>query len=82
MITKEQYINLRNSKTVDVIYYYYREHHVPEKHIGPFDIQEFFIYLNMWGNMQQIFQKVIDYYDQKFNLVQLLDKNGNIIKYL
>jgi hypothetical protein len=36
----------------------------------------------MWGNMQQIFQKVIDHYDQKFNLVQLLDKNGNIIKYL
>ena len=82
MITKEQYINLRNSKTLDVIYYYYREHHVPGKHIGPFDIQEFFIYLNMWGNMQQIFQKVIDHYDQKFNLVQLLDRNGNIIKYL
>jgi hypothetical protein len=82
MITKEQYINLRNSKTLDVIYYYYREHHVPEKHIGPFDIQEFFIYLNMWGNMQQIAERVINHYDQKFNIVILSDAKGNIIKYL
>ena len=67
---------------MDVIYNYYREHHDKNNHLGPFDVQEFFIYLNMWGNVQQIAQKVITHYDQKFNLVILSDANGNTIKYL
>lgn len=67
---------------MDVIYAYYREHHVKEKHIGPLGVQEFFIYLNMWGNIQQIADKVIAHYDEKFNLVTLSDANGRIIKYL
>jgi hypothetical protein len=81
-MTKEQYITLRTNNALDVIYHYYREHHNIGKHLGPLDVQEFFIYLNMWGNIQQIAERVISHYDQKFNLVQLLDKNGNIIKYL
>ncbi len=67
---------------MDVIYQYYRENHNKDKHIGPLGIQEFFIFLNMWGNMQQIAEKVIAYYDQKFNVVVLSDANGKIIKYL
>lgn len=67
---------------MDIIYAYYREHHNKDVHLGLFGIQEFFIYLNMWGNIQQIAEKVINHYDQKFNLVILLDAKGNIIKYL
>jgi len=81
-MTKEQYITLRGNNALDVIYQYYREHYDVSKHIGPLGVQEFFIYLNMWGNIQQIAERVISHYDQKFNLVQLLDKNGNLIRYL
>ena len=81
-MTKDQYISLRQSNTMDVIYAYYREHHNKDKHIGPLGIQEFFIYLNMWGNIQQIAEKVIAHYDEKFNLVTLSDASGRIIKYL
>ena len=82
MMTKEQYITLRTNNALDVIYQYYREHHDVGKHIGPIGVQEFFIYLNMWGNIQQIAEKVIAHYDQKFNVVVLSDAKGNIIKYL
>ena len=81
-MTKEQYITLRANNALDVIYQYYREHHNKDKHIGPLGVQEFFIYLNMWGNIQQIAEKVINHYDQKFNVVVLSDNKGNIIKYL
>jgi len=81
-MTKEQYIHLRQINSMDVIYTYYREHHNKDVHLGPFGIQEFFIYLNMWGNMQQIAERVITHYDQKFDLVLLSDANGKIIKYL
>ncbi len=81
-MTKEQYITLRGNNALDVIYQYYREHHDVNKHIGPLNVQEFFIYLNMWGNIQQIAEKVIAHYDQKFNVVVLSDANGKIIKYL
>jgi hypothetical protein len=36
----------------------------------------------MWGNMQQIAERVINHYDQKFNIVILSDAKSNIIKYL
>ena len=81
-MTKEQYITLRQNNVLDVVYQYYRENHDNKKHTGPLNVQEFFIYLNMWGNVQQIAQKVIAHYDQKFNLVILSDANGNTIKYL
>jgi hypothetical protein len=81
-MTKEQYITLRGNNALDVIYQYYREHHDVNKHIGPLNVQEFFIYLNMWGNIQQIAERVISHYDQKFNVVVLSDANGKIIKYL
>jgi hypothetical protein len=81
-MTKEQYITLRQNNVMDVIYNYYREHHNKDKHLGPFGVQEFFIYLNMWGNIQQIAERVISHYDQKFNIVILSDAKGNIIKYL
>jgi hypothetical protein len=44
--------------------------------------QECLIYLQMWGNLNEIFQKLRDAYDAKFELVILSDAKGNIIKYL
>ena len=40
------------------------------------------IYLQMWGNVNEIFQKLRDVYDAKFEIIILADANGNIIKYL
>jgi hypothetical protein len=36
----------------------------------------------MWGNLNEIFQKLREMYDVKFGIIILADANGNIIKYL
>lgn len=46
-------------------------------------VHELFIFLQSKGfNVQQIAHDVLEEYDAKYNLVVLLDKRGNFIKYL
>jgi Ran GTPase-activating protein (RanGAP) involved in mRNA processing and transport len=45
-------------------------------------IMELLEHLPRWGNLQVIFEDVCDYYDNKFEIVELKDREGNTIKYL
>jgi hypothetical protein len=45
-------------------------------------IMELLQYLPQWGNLQVIFEQVCDYYDNKFEIVELKDREGNLIKCL
>jgi hypothetical protein len=45
-------------------------------------IIELLEHLPKWGNLQVIFEDVCDYYDNKFEIVELKDREGNLIKYL
>ena len=81
-MTKEQYITIRNDGS-NLIYQHYANSFDSTKHKGNMlGFQECLIYLQMWGNVHEIFQKLRDAYDAKFEIVILADANGNIIKYL
>jgi Ran GTPase-activating protein (RanGAP) involved in mRNA processing and transport len=45
-------------------------------------IMELLEHLPRWGNLQVIFQDVCDYYDNKFEIVEVKDREGNTIKCL
>lgn len=47
--------------------------------LGP---QELLTYLPMWRNPHDILNGIIEEYDAKFGVVQLLDRNGQLIKLL
>lgn len=83
-MTKEQYISLRSdANAANLIYQHYIDRFDKTKHLGNMlGFQECLIYLQMWGNLHEIFQKLKDAYDAKFELVILSDAKGNIIKYL
>jgi hypothetical protein len=81
-MTREQYINLRQDAP-SLIYNHYTEKFDKTKHKGNMlGFQECLIYIQMWGNLHEIFQNLRDDYDAKFNIVTLSDANGNLIKYL
>jgi hypothetical protein len=81
-MTKEQYITIRNDGS-NLIYQHYVNSFDSRKHVGNMlGFQECLIYLQMWGNVNEIFQKLREMYDAKFEIVILADVNGNIIKYL
>jgi hypothetical protein len=45
-------------------------------------ITELLQYLPRWGDLIVIFEDVCRYYDNKFEIVELKDREGNTIKYL
>lgn len=80
-MTREQYITTKTHNPLDVVYHYYVNH--PKRNHKPMGVHELFIFLQSRGfNLQQITQDVLEEYDAKYNLVVLLDKRGNFIKYL
>ena len=83
-MTREQYINLRTDPNgANLLYQHYANNFDKTKHAGNMlGFQECLIYLQMWGNLHEIFQKLKDEYDAKFDIITLSDANGNLIKYL
>lgn len=45
-------------------------------------MQELLTFLPMWRNPRDILDSIIDELDAKFGIVQLLDRNGQLIKLL
>tara|TARA_R110000868_G_scaffold334455_1_gene595166 strand:+ start:1353 stop:1607 length:255 start_codon:yes stop_codon:yes gene_type:complete len=84
MMTKEQYITLRSdANAANLIYQHYANNFDSTIHKGNMlGFHECLTYLQMWGNLHEIFQKLKAIYDVKFEIVILADANGNIIKYL
>ena len=77
-MTKQQYINLRTANDFSIAYHFYQEK--TEKYL--LSIQEFIMYMGTGGiNMNAVYQVATSYYDDKFNLVGLSDRNGQLIKY-
>jgi hypothetical protein len=44
--------------------------------------QELLTFLPMWRNPRDILDSIIDELDAKFGIIQLLDRNGQLIKLL
>lgn len=68
--------------SLQIAYEYYKEKFDSRKHkpfLGP---QEFFVYFQMCMDVQKAYEKVCNYYDDKFKIVLLKDKNGNFIAFL
>lgn len=80
-MTKEQYIILKINDPFNVIYYYYQENRNPNKHVN-LSPQELYTYLQLWRSLDLILQTVNSYYEEKFNLIAVLDKDGKFIKYV
>jgi hypothetical protein len=79
-MNRELYLNYRTNNTSEPLYEYYKENYKESK---PFlDIGTFFIGMQQWPFAPQAYQDVIEYYDNKFNIIIVRNKLGNIIKFI
>ena len=62
-----------------IIYHYYTENFDHSKHKPFLTEQQFFPLLQMHSDVNQIYIKVCNYYDKHYNVVTILDSEGNII---
>jgi hypothetical protein len=80
-MTKQQYMNWKINNPVNILYHYYITHE-KRKH-SPLDSQSLIMQLQMKGwNIQKIMNDIMEKYDAEFEIVTLLDRHGNFIKYL
>lgn len=78
-MTKQEYLNLKKTNTMAIIYKYYCEKFDSKKHKPFLTEQEFFPYIKMFGDMNKIAIKVLNYYDQYYSVTTIYDKQGNVI---
>ena len=78
---KKEYINLKKTNTMALIYKYYTEKFDSSKHKPFLSEQEFFPYIQMTSNLNEIAIKVLNYYDQYYSVTTIFDKEGNVISY-
>jgi hypothetical protein len=79
-MTKQQYLQYKKTDQMKVIYEYYKEKFDPKKHNPFMTEQEFFPYIQISRlNLNETFIKVANYYDSYYNVVTILDEQGNII---
>ena len=78
-MTKENYLQLRNNNHQLLLYEYYKEKFNKDRHSLFLNINDFIRTLQLWGDINFIFRNVCKYYNNKFDIVEVFDKKGNLI---
>jgi hypothetical protein len=81
-MTRSEYLTIRKSNPTILIYERYKERHDPAKHGRLMSAHELLTFLPMWRNPRDILDGIIEELDAKHEVVELLDRNGHIIKLL
>jgi hypothetical protein len=81
-MTKEDYLKFRAGQNFNIVHEFYKEKFDHSKHSPFLSLMELATFLPAFGNVNMIFEKCCRYYDEKFDVKILSDKNGNLIKSL
>ena len=81
-MTKEQYFHDVQHNQGQILYSMYVEKFDKERHKPFLEPQQFMMYLQMSGMMPQAFEAACQYYEQKFSINKLFDKNGKLIRFV
>jgi len=80
-MTKKEYIQTKTANPIKLVYSYYKEKFDKDKHSPFLSENEFYTYLQISSDVNKTIIKVFNYYDNLYNVVTLLDNNGNIITF-
>ena len=79
-MTKEQYIQLKKADQMAVMYEYYKERFDSKRHKVMLSRIEFDVFAPIYMDLDRAYANAISHYDSKFNVTELRDAKGNIIK--
>jgi len=81
-MTRQDYIRLKISNPTELIYIYYKEKFDGYKHKPELSRNELMMYVQMYNDVNSLLNYVIQEYDSKFDIVLLMNTNGQYIKSL
>ena len=82
IMDKEQYFQAIHNNQGAVIYEMYKEKFDETKHKPFLDPNQFMLYLQMSGMINQAFESACSYYEQKLGINKLFNKDGKLIRFL
>ena len=80
-MTKQQYLNYKRTNQMAIIYEYYKENFDSKKHKPFLSEGEFFPYIQMISNLNEIYINVCNHYDSLYNVITIMDAQGTIISH-
>ena len=81
-MTRQDYIRLKTSNPTELIYIYYKEKFDGYKHKPELSRNELMMYVQTYNDVNSILNYVVQEYDRKFDIVLLMNTNGQYIKSL
>lgn len=82
-MTRDEYLIYRGSNSLNIVYAYYSERFNHKKHSPFLSANNLVQFLSATGyDLNDIMGKCLDYFDEKFSVVTVMDGNNKIIKFI
>jgi hypothetical protein len=82
-MTRNEYLLYRGSGNLNIVYQYYAEKFDHKKHSPFLSANSLVQFLTATGyDLNDIMGKCLNYFDEKFSVITILDSNNRIIKYI
>ena len=79
---KSTYIKIKSEAPLQLVYELYKERFDDNGTNIFLNHNDFYRFIQMWNNINNLCHQAIAYYDAKFEIVTLMDKDGKHLKYM
>jgi len=70
-MNREQYLKMRQENSLEIMYEFYKEHFIKERHKNFLEFSQFIEFIQMYPFVQQAFNVSTEHYDSRFNILKL-----------
>jgi hypothetical protein len=79
---RSTYIKIKSEAPLQLVYELYKERFDDNGKNVFLNQNSFYTFVQMWNNVNNLCHQAIEYYDAKFGIITLMDKDGKPLKYM
>ena len=79
---RNTYIKIKSEAPLQLVYELYRDRFDHSRNNVFLNQNDFFRFVQMWNNVNNLCHQAIEHYDAKFGIITLMDKDGKALKYM
>lgn len=79
---KSTYIKIKSEAPLQLVYELYKERFDHSKNHLFLNQNDFYQFVQMWNNINNLCHQAIEHYDREFGIVTVTDKDGKVLKYM
>ena len=79
---RSTYIKIKSEAPLQLVYELYKERFDDNGTNIFLNHNDFYRFIQMWNNINNLCHQAIEHYDAKFEIITLMDKDGKPLKYM